>query len=296
MVRIVSMLVGLGFAFVALFALATGAYTAATEKVEKGPEYQFHLAPKEVDYSFDGAFGRWDRAQLQRGYKVYKEVCAACHSLKFVAFRNLAELGYDESQVKAEAANWQVPGIDAQTGEAATRPGLPTDYFPSPYPNAVAAAAANNNAIPPDLSLITKARHDGASYVKSLLSGYTDPNTFAINGRRLKAEFPEFTTGPGLHFNPYFANLNIAMAPPLTSDGQVTYDDGTNATIAQMSTDVSAFLMWTAEPRMIERKQTGWAVLGFVLFATVLAYLAKQQIWAPVKPKRAGGGGQIPAG
>lgn len=296
MVRIVSMFVGLGFAFVALIALVTGAYTAATEKVEKGPEYQFHLAPREVDFSFDGAFGRWDRTQLQRGYKVYKEVCAACHSLKFVAFRNLAEIGYDEGQVKAEAANWQVPGIDPQTGEATTRPGLATDYFPSPYPNNVAAAAANNNAIPPDLSLITKARHDGAAYVKSLLAGYTDPNTFAIDGRRLKTAFPEFTTGPGLHFNPYFANLNIAMAPPITSDGQVTYDDGTNATITQMSTDVAAFLMWTAEPRMIERKQTGWAVLGFVLFATVLAYLAKQQIWAPVKPKRAGGEGKVPAG
>lgn len=149
MVRLVSIFVGLGFAFVAMFALVTGAYSFATEEVQHSAEYEFHLQPKEVSYSFDGAFGRWDLAQLQRGYKVYKEVCAACHSLNYVAFRNLAELGYDESQVKAEAANWQVPGVDGQTGEATTRPGTPTDYFPSPYPNDVAARAANNNAIPP---------------------------------------------------------------------------------------------------------------------------------------------------
>lgn len=296
MVRLVSIFVGLGFALVAMFALVTGAYSFATEEVQHSAEYEFHLHPKEVNYSFEGAFGRWDLAQLQRGYKVYKEVCAACHSLNYVAFRNLSELGYDESQVKAEAATWQVPGIDAQTGEATTRPGTPTDYFPSPYPNDVAARAANNNAIPPDLSLMNKARHNGADYVYSLLTGYTNPNTFTVDGKSLKEEFPEFSTGAGLHFNPYFANLNIAMAPPITSNGQVTYDDGTNPTISQMSKDVSAFLMWTAEPKMIERKQTGWAVLGFVLFATVLAYLAKQQIWAPIKPKRAGGEGNVPAG
>lgn len=286
MIRLVSIFVGLGFALVALIAFVTGAYSAATEEVEESAEYAFHLHPKEIDFSFEGPFGRWDLAQLQRGYRVYKEVCAACHSLDYVAFRDLAQLGYDESQVKAEAANWQVPGIDPQTGEATTRPGLPTDYFPSPYPNAVAAAAANNNAIPPDLSLMTKARHNGADYLASLLTGYTDPDTFAVDGVALSEEFPEFTTGPGLHFNPYFANLNIAMAPPLTAPGQVTYDDGTNPTIAQMSKDVAAFLMWTAEPKLVQRKQTGWAALGFVLFATVLAYLAKQQIWAPVKPKR----------
>lgn len=292
MIRLVSILVGLGFALVALIAFVTGAYSAATEEVEKTAEYEFHLHPKNINFSFEGPFGRWDLAQLQRGYRVYKEVCAACHSLDYVAFRDLAQLGYDEGQVKAEAASWQVPGIDPQTGEATTRPGLPTDYFPSPYPNAVAAAAANNNAIPPDLSLITKARHDGAAYTASLLTGYTDPATFQVDGRSLSRAFPEFTTGPGLHFNPYFANLNIAMAPPLTSNGQVTYDDGTNPTIAQMATDVAAFLMWTAEPKLVQRKQTGWAVLGFVLFATVLAYLAKQQIWAPVKPKHRKGAGE----
>lgn len=286
MVRLISIFVGIGFAFVAMVAFVIGVYSWATEPVEKSAEYTFHLHPKDFAFSFEGPFGRWDQVQLQRGYKVYKEVCAACHSLNFVAFRNLADLGYSEAQVKAEAANWQVPGIDPVTGEATTRPGLPTDYFPSPYPNDVAARAANNNAIPPDLSLITKARPDGTDYTASLLVGYTDPNTFRVDGKLIKEAFPDFAVPEGLHFNPYFHSLNIAMAPPLTSAGQVTYDDGTEATIQQMSSDVAAFLTWAAEPKMIERKQTGWAALGFVLFATVLAYLAKQQIWAPVKPKK----------
>ena len=280
MVRLIGIFVGLGFTLVALIAFVTGAYTAATEEVPETAEHAFHLHPVETAFSFDGAFGRWDNAQLQRGYKVYKEVCSACHGLKFVAFRNLAELGYSEAQVKAEAATWQVPGVDPRTGEATSRAATLTDYFPSPYPNAVAAAAANNNAIPPDLSLITKARHDGTKYVHSLLTGYDEVP------QELREEFPGAVPGPGLHYNPYFHSLALAMAPPLTSDGQVTYDDGTDPTIAQMSKDVSAFLTWTAEPKLVQRKQTGWAALGFVLFATVLAYFAKKQVWAPVAPKR----------
>ena len=276
-VRLVAILVGLGFASVALFAFVIGAYNAATEETAAHVPYE---KPMDIAFSFDGPFGKWDKAQLQRGLKVYDEVCSACHSLKFVAFRNLEELGYDEGQVKAYAASKQVPGIDPNTGEAAMRPGLPTDYFPSPYPNAVAAAAANNNAIPPDLSLITKARGDGTNYVASLLMGYQAPS------EELLAEHPEAAPGPGLHHNPYFPNLNLAMAPPLTTDGQVTYDDGTEATIEQMSKDVAAFLTWTAEPTLVKRKQTGWPVLIFLLFATILAYMSKQQIWAAVKPKK----------
>ncbi len=288
MIRILSALAGIVFAGVALVAFFMGAWTFFSEEAVHSPDHEFHLEAHgpEGGFSFDGPLGKWDTAQLQRGYKVYKEVCSACHSLKFVAFRNLADLGYSEAQVKAEAATWQVPGIDPNTGEATTRPGEPTDYFPSPYPNAVAAAAANNNAIPPDLSLMTKARHHGSDYVYSLLTGYTDPQTFAKDGERLMEEFPEFTTPEGLYFNPYFANLNLAMAPPLTSEGQVTYDDGTRATISQMSKDVAAFLTWTAEPKLIERKQTGWPVMLFLIFATALAYLAKRQIWSDVKPKK----------
>jgi len=252
-------------------------------------DHEFHLDAHgpEGGYSFDGPVGKWDVAQLQRGLKVYSEVCAACHSLKFVAFRDLEEIGYSEAQVKAFAATKQVPGIDPNTGESVMRPGEPTDYFPSPFPNAVAAAAANNNAIPPDLSLMTKARHHGSNYVYSLLTGYTDPATFEKDGKRLMEEFPDFQTPPGLYFNPYFANLNLAMAPPLGVDGQVTYDDGTEATVSQMSADVAAFLTWTAEPKLVERKQTGFAVLVFLLFATVLAYFAKRQVWSSVKPKKA---------
>ena len=288
MTRLIAILVGLGFAFVALLAFVTGAYTFATEETEETAEHAFHLESHgpEEGFQFNGVFGTWDVAQLQRGYKVYKEVCAACHSLKYVAFRDLEQLDYSEAQVKAEAATWTVPGIDPNTGEASTRPGEPTDYFPSPYPNAVAAAAANNNAIPPDLSLITKARHHGTEYVYSLLTGYRDPATFALsNGERLAEEFPDFNTPDGLYFNPYFPNLNLAMAPPLTSTGQVTYDDGTESTISQMSADVSAFLTWTAEPTLVKRKQTGLPVLAFLLIATILAFMAKKQIWAAVKPQ-----------
>ena len=280
MVRLIGILVGLGFTLVVLIAFVTGAITAATEDVPETAEHALHLYPVETSFSFDGLFGRWDQAELQRGYKVYKEVCAACHGLKFVAFRNLADLGYDESQIKAEAATWQVPGVDPRTGEPVMRAAEATDYFPSPYPNAVAAAAANNNAIPPDLSLITKARHDGTAYTYSLLTGYQPVP------QRLVQEFPDAVPGPGLHYNPYFHSLAIAMAPPLTSNGQVTYDDGTDPTIAQMAHDVSAFLAWTAEPTLVQRKATGWAALGFVLFATILAYLAKKQVWAEAKPPR----------
>ena len=276
-VRLVAILVGLGFAFVALFAFVIGAYNAATEEPQGHLPYE---KPMDIDFSFNGPFGKWDQAQLQRGLRVYDEVCSACHGLKFVAFRNLEDLGYSEGQVKAYAASKQVPGIDPVTGEATTRPGLPTDYFPSPYPNAVAAAAANNNAIPPDLSLITKARPDGTNYVASLLQGYQEPSA------ELLAEHPEAAPSPGLYHNIYFPNLNLAMAPPISMDGQVEYDDGTEATIQQMSEDVSAFLTWTAEPTLVKRKQTGWPVLIFLLFATILAYMSKKQIWAAVKPRK----------
>lgn len=282
MIRLFSIAAGLVFALVVLVSFGVGAYTAATETPVKDAAHEFYQKPKAPagGFSFDGPVGNWDIAQLQRGLKVYSEVCAACHSLKFVAFRNLEQLGYSEAQVKAFAASKTVPGIDPNTGETTTRPGLPTDYFPSPYPNAVAAAAANNNAIPPDLSLMTKARNDGSNYVYSLMVGYGQPSA------ELKAEFPDFETPTGLYFNKYFPNLNIAMPPQLNA-GQVTYDDGTEATVDQMAQDVAAFLTWTAEPTLVKRKQTGWAVLGFLLFATILAYFAKQQIWSAVKPRRA---------
>jgi ubiquinol-cytochrome c reductase cytochrome c1 subunit len=279
MIRFIGIAVGLVFSFVVLLAFGFGAYTAATEPAAPTAEHEFHLSPEPLKLSSDGVFGTWDNQQLQRGYQVYKEVCAACHSLKFVAFRDLAQLGYNEAQVKALAAEWTVPGVDPNTGEANTRPGMPTDYFPSPYPNDIAARAANNNAIPPDLSLITKARHDGSAYLHSLLVGYQEQPA------ELVEKFPDSKTGVGLYYNPYFANLNLAMPPPL-SDGQVTYADGTEATVDQMSQDVSAFLTWTAEPAMVKRKETGWAVLGFLIFATVLAWFAKKSVWSTVKARK----------
>jgi len=289
MIRLIGILVGLGFSFVALLSFGVGAYIAATDPAEQASYYSFKQESRapEGGFQFTGALGNWDITQLQRGYQVYKEVCAACHSLEYVAFYNLEDIGYNKDQVKAEAANWLVPGINPDTGESVSRPGTPPDHFPSPYPNAVAAAAANNNAVPPDLSLITKARHDGTNYIYSLLSGYDDPNSFTNAAGEVFAEAaPDYMPGPGLNFNPYFENINIAMAPPLTADGQVTYADGTEATVEQMSADVAAFLTWAAEPSLIERKQTGWWVIAFTLFATILAWLAKKQIWAGVKPKR----------
>ena len=274
MIRIVSILVGLFFSAALLWSFGIGAVTTAQEGLPHTVEAQFHKHPKELHLSSNGAFGRFDQQQLQRGFQVYKEVCSACHSLRLVAFRDLAALGYNEDEIKAIAAGFNVPGVDPNTGEANTRPGLPTDYFPKPFANDIAARAANNNAVPPDLSLMTKARHDGSAYVYSLLTGYQEP----------PADLPkENCPGPGLHYNPYFPNLNLAMAPPLTGEGQVTYADGTKASVDQMSKDVTAFLTWTAEPKLDKRKQTGWPVLGFLLFATALAYMAYRNVWANVK-------------
>jgi ubiquinol-cytochrome c reductase cytochrome c1 subunit len=287
MIRLVGIFVGLGFTLVVVLAFISGAWTAATEDVAPTAEHEFHLDPKHVEFQHAGLFGTWDVQQLQRGYQVYKEVCAACHALDYVAFRNLADLGYTEAEIKAEAASWQVPGVDPDTGENVMREAEPTDYFPSPYANDVAAAAANGGKVPPDLSLITKARHHGPEYVYSLLTGYADAETYTNeHGETLAETFPDTMPGPGNYFNPYFAALNIGMAPPLAADGQVTYADGTDATIEQMSKDVSAFLTWTAEPTLVKRKETGWPVLGFLLFATILAWLAKKQVWAGVKPKK----------
>lgn len=284
--RVIAFVVGLLFAVAALWGFLTGVGPAISTFAEHGQfteptaEHEFHKYPEKIDFSFNGPLGKWDTRQLQRGLKVYDEVCAACHSLKYVAFRDLAALGLDEGQIKAYAAKKIVPGVDPVTGETTTRPGLPTDRFPSPYPNDVAARAANNNAIPPDLSLMTKARHDGTNYVAALLAGYGPQPAEQLR------KFPESRTGPGLHYNRYFHSLNLAMAPPLTAEGQVTFDDGTRASVTQMSRDVAAFLTWTAEPQLVKRRQTGWAVMVFLLFATVLAYFSKQQIWSAMKPKK----------
>ena len=279
MIRIGAFLVGLFFSGWLLVTFGVGAVAYVSEPPQETAEHAFHLHPKKLSLSSDGPMGKFDRQQLQRGFQVYKEVCSACHSMRLVSFRNLAELGYSEDEVKAIAATWpaQTPSIDPATGEATTRPSLPTDPIPSPHANETAARAANNNALPPDLSLITKARHGGAPYVYSLLTGYQEPPA------ELAKRFPDAMPGPGLNYNPYFANLNIAMANPLGSDGIVTYSDGTNATRDQMAKDVAAFLVWTAEPTLEKRHQTGWAVLIFLIIATGLGYMAYRNVWAGVK-------------
>ena len=273
MVRLFGILAGLFFVVALLWSFGNGAYVAITEPAAPTAEHEFRKYPKELSLASDGPFGKFDNQQLQRGFQVYKEVCSACHSLRLVAFRDLAQLGYNEAEVKAIAAGFQVPGVDPNTGEVNTRPGLATDYFPKPFANDIAARAANNNAVPPDLSLMTKAREDGAAYVYSLLTGYR------AQPAALLREFPDVKTPTGLHYNPYFPNLNLAMAPPLTGPGQVTYGDGTKSTVPQMAKDVAAFLVWTAEPKLAKRNQTGWPVVLFLIVLTVLTYFAYQNVW-----------------
>ncbi|WP_324750413.1 cytochrome c1 [Sphingomonas sp. LY54] len=276
MVRFIAALAGAGFILVLLISLITGASAFIAEGKTETVEHRFHKEPEPLRLASDGPLGKFDRQQLQRGFQVYKEVCAACHGLNQVAFRNLEDLGYNEAEVKAIANQWaiEVPSINPDTGEATTRKATAADRFPEPYSNETAARAANNNALPPDLSLITKAREGGAPYIRSLLVGYQNP----------PADLPkENQPGTGLHYNPYFANLNIAMPPPIAADGQVTYADGTKSSIDQMSQDVSAFLVWTAEPKLEARHRTGLAVLIFLIFATALAYLSYRNIWADKK-------------
>ena len=268
MIRIFSILAGLVFAAVLAWSLLWEVVATSQDGLPKSAEREFGKQHelKALALSSDGPFGRFDRPQLQRGFKVYSEVCSTCHSLKYVAFRDLTALGYNADEVKAIAAKVQVPAYNTATGEVKTAPGKPTDKVPP--------VVYGGAGTPPDLSLITKARHGGAAYVYSLLMGYQPQPAELIK------KYPDAKTPDGLFYNPYFANLNLAMPAPLASDGQVTYSDGTPATVDQMAKDVSAFLVWTAEPTLDKRKQTGWPVLGFLLFATVLAYLAKRNVWA----------------
>ncbi len=279
MVRLIASIVGAAFVLVLGIALFGSVSGVITDPVAPTAESVAHKHPKELELASNGVFGKFDRRQLQRGFQVYKEVCSACHSLRLVSFRDLTKIGYTDPEVKAIANQWVIeqPSINPETGEPATRKNIPSDRFPSPFANEIAARAANNNALPPDLSLITKAREDGTAYVHSLLTGYT------TQPAALLKEFPDIKTPAGLHYNPYFANLNIAMPPPLTSDGQVTYADGTKPTKEQMSTDVAAFLTWTAEPNLEARHAAGFASIIFILIFCGLAWGAYQNVWRDVK-------------
>lgn len=266
--------------------LASGAAAAEEAAHAEGgtPHYPIHK-PQEMDWSFAGPFGHYDKGQLQRGLKVYTEVCSACHSMNLVSFRTLENLGYSDAQVKAFAATHEVQDGPNDAGEMFTRKAVPSDHFPSPFPNEQAAAAANGGAAPPDMSLLAKARgvtrgfpqfifdiftqyqEGGPDYIHALLTGYQEPPAGV-------------EVAPGTHYNPYFiASAALAMAPPL-SDGQVTYDDGAPQTLDQYSRDVAAFLMWAAEPHLEERKRTGFMVMVFLAIFSILIYLTKKSVYA----------------
>lgn len=275
------------------FALALAAAVAISAAPANAAEEAEH--PPNHAFSFESPVGHYDMGAVQRGFLVYKQVCAACHSMDYMAYRHLGEEGgpfaayrlrnhetgememrvglpagahgvefvdvTDNPYVRAIAAEYQIPDIDPNTGEAIERPGRISDHFRRPYANEVAGRAANGGAYPVDLSVITSARHGGADYIRALLLGYT--------GETRGVQFA----------NRYFAGGWIGMPPPLVADGQVTYEDGTEATVEQMATDVTHFLQWAADPHMETRKRTGIMVLVFLSVLAALLYLAYKQVW-----------------
>ena len=225
-----------------------------------------------TDWSFKGLFGKFDRGSLQRGYQVYTEVCSSCHSMKYLSYRNLAEKGgpeFTEAQAKAIAASFEVNDGPNEEGEMFTRPGKLSDKFVMPYENVKAAQAANGGAYPPDMSVLVKARGGGANYIYSLLQGYDDPPI-------------GITLAEGVHYKKYMYGNKIKMANPL-SNGIVEYADGTEATIEQMSKDITTFLMWAAEPHLEARHQMGFKAIVYLIILTILVYFSMKRIWSRVK-------------
>ena len=220
------------------------------------------------EWSFNGPFGTFVKAAMQRGFQVYREVCASCHSMQYIAFRNSADLGYNEAEIKAIAAEYDVEDGPNDEGEMFMRPGIPADRMPSPYPNDNAARAGNGGALPPDLSLIAKARANGPDYLYSLLIGYK--------------EAPESMDVPdGMYYNDAYPGYLIAMPQPLYGD-DVTYADGADSSIEGSAADLTQFLMWAAEPKMEVRKRIGVAVVFFLSIFVVLSVMAKRRIWADI--------------
>ena len=227
-----------------------------------------------VDWKFQGITGKFDRASLQRGYQVYKEVCSSCHSMRLLSYRNLGEKGgpeFSADQVKAIAATFEVTDGPDNQGEMFTRPGKPSDKFVSPYPNVQASMAANGGAYPPDMSLLVKARKGGANYIYSVLMGYDEPPQ-------------DFKLEEGVYYNKYMDGNKIKMSKPLL-DGSVDYADGTNATEDQMAKDVTTFLTWTADPHLEARHKMGLKVLIFLIILTGLVYLSMKRLWSRIDPE-----------
>ena len=268
--------------FVILAAAAAGLFflppAALAEKIGE---------PNSASWSFEGIFGTYDKAQIRRGYTVYAEVCAGCHSLRLVAYRNLLEIGLSKEQVEKIAAEKEVPGEPDEEGEPTKRKALPSDKFVGPFANANAARAANNGAFPPDLSLMTKARLGGPGYLYALLTGYGKKlPKFEMDAHgRIKKDKDKkpipFKMGEGLQYNPVFPGAKIAMAPPLSAEA-VEYKDKTKATVPQMSADVVAFLQWAADPWLEDRKRLGIKVILFLILLSGLLYAWKRKVWADV--------------
>lgn len=269
---------------------ATLAASLATAGIMRTASAQEAEAPLRQTWSFHGPFGTYDPAQLQRGFKIYREVCSNCHSLKLLAFRNLADPGgpgFTEAQAATVAASFQVTDGPNDKGEMFQRPGKLADYFPPPFPNDQAARAALGGGLPPDMSVLAKARgaeagfprfifdaftqyqEAGPDYIYAILTGYEDPPPAGA------------TLPPGTQYNKYFPGHAIAMPKPL-SDGQVEYTDGTPATVDQYAKDISAFLMWAAEPKLDERKRLGFQVFVFLIVLTGLLYFTKRRVWHDV--------------
>lgn len=227
---------------------------------------------KSQDWTFDGPLGTFDQAQLQRGYKIYKEVCSACHSLQYIRFRNLGQPGgpaFSEGSIEALAAGVKVMGDPDDKGERRERPGRAADSLPGPYANEGEARAANGGALPPDLSLIAKAREGGPDYIYALLTGYAEPPA-------------DIKMTEGMHYNKAFPGHQLAMPQPL-QDGAVEYTDGTAATLDHYARDIAAFLMWTAEPTLEERHALGFRIMLFLIVLAGLTYAAKIRIWKRIK-------------
>ncbi|HEX3755623.1 MAG TPA: cytochrome c1 [Rhizomicrobium sp.] len=256
----------------ALGLLAAGATMASAQTLDTHAR-----SPKDVSFSFQGPFGTYDRGALQRGFQVYKEVCSACHALSHIAFHNLDEPGgpgFTEAQAKALAAAYKLPADPNDRGEIfddkgnrLTRAGVLADYFPPPFPNEEAARAANSGALPPDLSMVVKAREGGPQYVYSIITGFhqTPPAGFKVTANK--------------YYNPYFEGWNISMPPPLNANS-VTYSDGTKATVDQEAHDVATFLSWASDPKMEERKQMGFGVIAFLVVLAGILFVAYRRVWA----------------
>ena len=250
--------------FLIVFIIGSQISSNAAEKVE-------YL---KTDWSFKGPFGKFDRAALQRGYQVYTEVCAACHSMQYLSYRNLAEPGgpeFTEDQAKAIAASFEVLDGPNSDGEMFLRPAKLSDKFVKPYENVEASKAANGGAYPPDMSVLAKARMGGADYIYSLLLGYEDPPA-------------DIKLDDGVYYNKYMYGNKIKMSAPL-SDGLVEYNDGTEATEQQMAKDITTFLMWSAEPHLETRHKTGFRVIVYLIILSVLVYLTMKKIWSRVETK-----------